>query len=346
MAGVVDFSDAMKAANAANRRHLILGNGFSIALKPDIFTYQSLYKNVDFTDAPHLPAIFEALETHDFETVIRSIQIAAKILSSFGADYRPMAEKLGADAKFLKNALVNAVAKRHPDRPYDIEPEQYAACRRFLSHFDHIYTLNYDVLLYWALMQTEVDDLNIRPDDGFRHPEGDEGQPYVSWQQAHSPTVSYLHGALHLFDNGIEIIKYTWSKTDIPIVDQIRMSLEIDNFPLFVSEGSSNQKWERILHNAYLHKAIRSLESCCTPATAAIFVFGHSLAANDLHVFRQVAKGAAANLFVSLFGDPLSAENQEAMANAKALVSLRYKFRPNRPLNVTYYNASSAHVWG
>src|SRR4051794_40309261 len=47
----------------AAKRHLLLGNGFSIALKPDIFSYGSLYENADFSTAPHIPQLFKALGT-------------------------------------------------------------------------------------------------------------------------------------------------------------------------------------------------------------------------------------------------------------------------------------------
>ena len=346
MVDVISFGEALYRANTSKRKHLILGNGFSIALRPDIFTYGSLYENADFSDAPHLPKIFEALATYDFETIIRGLQTAAILLSAYGSESDDLVEQLNSDASFLKSALVNAVAKRHPDRPYDIAKEKYAACRKFLAHFDHIYTLNYDVLLYWTLMQSEVDELKLRPDDGFRHPEDDPDQPYVSWQQANSPTVTYLHGALHIFDTGTEIVKYTWSKTDIPIVDQIRTALDENKFPLFVSEGHSESKWESILHNAYLHKGIRSLESCCSPATAAIFIFGHSLAANDHHILRQIENGGAANVFVSLFGGADSPTNKEVIENAAALVASRKQHRPDRPLSLAFFDAASANVWG
>ena len=104
-----------------------------------------------------------------------------------------------------------------------------------------------------------IGELSLRPDDGFRHPEDEPDLPYVSWQQAHAATVSYLHGALHLFDRGSEITKYTWSKTDRAIVDQIREALDEDRYPLFVAEGTTDSKLERIMHNAYLHKALEVL---------------------------------------------------------------------------------------
>jgi hypothetical protein len=183
-----------------------------------------------------LSRLFDALGTHDFEIVIRHLITTATVLKVYKPELEALCGDLQNDANIIKGALVSAIAKRHPDRPYNITNEQYIACRKFLSQFDNIFTLNYDVLLYWALMQDEVDEIRLRPDDGFRHPEDDPDLPYVSWQQAQNASVHYLHGALHLFDQETEIIKYTWSKTDKAIVDQIREALDEDKYPLFVAE--------------------------------------------------------------------------------------------------------------
>jgi hypothetical protein len=344
---VLSFERAMRRISNANKKHLLLGNGFSIALKPDIFNYASLYENADFSEAPHLPALFEALGTKDFEIVIRHLQDAAKVVQVYRQNLPHLAARLRRDATKIKHALVSAVATGHPDRPFDVTPDQYAACRDFLRKFDHIFTLNYDVLLYWALMQTEVDNLPLRPDDGFRHPEEDPDLPYVSWQQANSATVYFLHGALHLFDRATEITKYTWSKTDKAIVDQIREALDRDEFPLFVAEGTSKSKLERIMHNAYLHKALRSFESCCRSANNAVIIFGHSLAENDEHILRCIALGGAEHLLVGVYGDPDSTGNKAVIRNAEALAALRARKRGSRfPLRITYFDASSAAVWG
>jgi Domain of unknown function (DUF4917) len=266
MAGPALFEDAMRSIDGANHIHLLLGNGFSVALRRDIFSYGSLFENADFSSAPEVRALFDMLQTQDFEIAIRHLQDAGKVVKVYRANEKQLLDQLMKDSALIKDALVSAVAKRHPDRPYDIAKKNYAACRSFLRRFEHIFTLNYDVLLYWALMQTDVDGTDLRADDGFRHPEGGRDLPYVSWQQSQSSTVFFLHGALHLFDQTTEIIKYTWSKTDVAIVDQIRTALDEDKYPLFVAEGTSASKVERILHNAYLHKALRSFESCCGPA--------------------------------------------------------------------------------
>lgn len=344
---VLSFEDAMRRISGANKKHLLLGNGFSIALKPHIFNYSSLYENADFSDAKHLPKLFDALGTKDFEIVIRHLQDAARVVEIYRSNLPRLAARLRADAAKIKHALVSAVATGHPDRPFDVEPAQYSGCRAFLRKFDHIFTLNYDVLLYWALMQTEVDNLPLRPDDGFRHPEEDPDLPYVSWQQANNATVYFLHGALHLFDSATEITKYTWSKTDKAIVDQIREALDRDEFPLFVAEGTSKSKLERIMHNAYLHKALRSFESCCKSPNNAVVIFGHSLAENDEHILRRIALGGCQHLLVGLYGDPNSSENKIVVRNAEALSSLRtHKRGPRFPLKLTFYEAESAAVWG
>jgi Domain of unknown function (DUF4917) len=336
------FDDAL--AVSAGKRHLLLGNGFSIALKPDIFSYGALYEQADFGVAPHLKQLFDALDTRDFETIIRMLVDMAKILRVYRDAQAELTTQIEEDAAAIKNILVDAIASRHPSRPYEITLDQYRSCRSFLAHFSdgYIYTLNYDVLLYWTLMQDDVDDLDLQPDDGFRAPENNVDADYVAWLSYHSPTVYYLHGALHLFDAGHELQKYTWSRTDIPIIDQIRAALETERYPLFVSEGHSESKLTRIMHSGYLHKALRSLESI----GGSLFIFGHSLHANDQHVLRAIEHSKIRRLFISLHGDPSGEVNQHIIQRAQTMHDYREaRFRGRRPLDITFFDAATAHIW-
>jgi hypothetical protein len=341
---LLTFDDAL-AESGAGKRHALLGNGFSIALKPDIFTYGALYEHADFRAVPHVEQIFDALGTRDFEIVIRILVDMAKILRVYGKGDPALARQIENDAAAIKNILVQAIASRHPSRPYDIANEQYRSYRSFLNHFTNgsIYTLNYDILLYWTLMHTDVDEVNLYADDGFRAPEDDLDAEYISWQSYHKTTVHYLHGALHLFDAGHELQKYTWSRTDIPIIDQIRAALDEGRYPLFVSEGHTDTKLARIMHSGYLHKALRSLESI----TGALFIFGHSLHTNDEHVLRAIEHSNVRSLFVSLYGDPLSALNQRIVVRTQAMQAYREaRFNGKRPLNIDFFDAATARVWG
>lgn len=340
---VLSFEKAV--SHSPNKRHLLLGNGFSISLKPDIFSYGSLFEAANFSKISYAQKIFDALNTRDFEEIIRVLISAAKVLKVYEGVPKALISQLEGDASELKNILVSAIAKNHPDRPFEVTPAQYASCRKFLSAFGHIYTLNYDVLLYWALMQDKVDELSLLPDDGFRHPENDPDAPYVSWLESHSPTVHYLHGALHLFDAGDEIIKYTWSKTDVPLLDQIRSALDEERYPLFVSEGTSRSKFQKIIHNAYLHKAYRSFTAICDQSASALFIFGHSLADNDDHILSRIGRGRIGQVFISLYGNPSSETNKLIFKKAEQIRELRSRVRPRSLLSIRLYDAESANVW-
>ncbi len=207
-----------------------------------------------------------------------------------------------------------------------------------MGNFDRLFTTNYDLLLYWALMQRELEP-DIPCDDGFRKPEADAA--YVTWEPENTYTqnVYYLHGGLHLFDAGAQLQKYTWLNTGIPLIQQIRAALKRDLYPLFVAEGTSAQKLDRIRHHAYLSKAERSLGNI----GGSLFTYGLSLAPNDEHILKGVFNSKVSTLYVSLFGDSKSPSNRKIIASAQGLIDQRPK---RKPLKVEFYDAQSAAVWG
>jgi len=335
------MSFAAALEDAGEHRHALLGNGFSIACRNDIFTYGSLLERADFRDVPYAPQLFEALGTTDFEVVIQTLVQASRAAAVYPGTDPALIHRLAHDADRLKTILVNAIARNHPDLPNEIDDEEYRCCRAFLSNFKHIYTLNYDLLLYWALMHNEEGEW-IECDDGFRNPIDEFGTDYVSWEEHHSSNIHYLHGALHLFDAGHQLRKYTWSRTNVPLMTQIRQALDSDMYPLFVAEGTSKAKLNKINHSAYLHKALRSFEGTCRTRNAAFFIFGHSLAENDEHILRLIERGSFPKLYVSLFGDPALPGNQAIMRRARKMADRRHE---KRPLSVNFFDAASACVW-
>lgn len=172
------------AQSSGAKRHVLLGNGFSIAWKASVFTYDSLLEKADFSAIENASGLFEAAGSNDFEFVIRGLQQSAKFLQVYRPEEVETAERMLSDAEELKAILVRAIAENHPDLPGAVAAEAYVACRAFLANFDHIYTVNYDLLLYWTLMQDEVDELDIRCDDGFRNSENGDDTDYVAWERA------------------------------------------------------------------------------------------------------------------------------------------------------------------
>jgi len=211
------FHDALRDAQRYNRRHALLGNGFSIACRPNIFAYGKLYEQADFTKISSTAKFaFSALGTQDFEKVIKALGDAKKILVAYGGPAH-LTASLEKDAEGLRELLVQTIAASHPSWPGDLSEEEYSACRIFLSNFDTVYTLNYDLLLYWAQMHVEERGVALTSDDGFRASQEDFGASYVVWEpdQSHEQNTWFLHGALHVFDSGTEIQKYTCTKTGV-----------------------------------------------------------------------------------------------------------------------------------
>ena len=171
---LLDFTEALQKADATKPRHVLLGNGFSRACRNDIFAYEALFSRADFRAVPRACAVFQALNTTDFEKVMNVLRMASQFIHLYAPERPELIRELMHDADALKEVLATAIAQHHPERPQDIEDERYAACRAFLYHFKSIYTLNYDLLLYWTIMQKEVGQPLAATDDGFRTPDDGE----------------------------------------------------------------------------------------------------------------------------------------------------------------------------
>jgi hypothetical protein len=335
------FDQALQASSSGRTRpHLLLGNGFSRAWRDDLFAYDALYEQATFDElSPAVPGLFDSLGTRDFEVAMRALRTGAEVLRVYGPQHGELHDQIRRDAEGLKGVLVRAIAGNHPSRPADVSTSQYAACKKFLSNFARIYTLNYDLLLYWTLMQSDIAPY-LACDDGFRRDEHSL-TPFITWvpQNRYEQNVYFLHGGLHLFDSGSTLEKYTWTNTGVPLMDQIRLALDAGKYPVFVAEGSSDSKLQKIRHQAYLSAAERSLVGI----GGTLFVYGLSMSESDEHVLSAIEANQVKAIFVSVFGDPDSASNQMLISRAKALAVKR---GDSKSLAIHFYNAESATVWG
>lgn len=332
----IAFEDAL-ARTADRRRHLLLGNGFSIAAWPD-FRYGALLGTVA-GQAPRIEALFARFQTVDFERVGRALLDAREVIAvhdgtqALGAD-------LAADYRDLRRLLVSAITRIHPAAPAQLN-DRFETCADFLEDFigvarrplaGKVFTTNYDLLLYWTLVRRMK---GLAANDGFH------GRP-LAWERQDQQAVFYLHGALHLFErDGVT------RKLSVPgrLVDTVGKRIETNDVPLFISEGSSQAKRVRVAESDYLTAASEALAVACDDPEASLFVFGHSLRDEDEHVFEKIAEGRVPDVFVSVRQrDPLEAQAQVLKA-AELWVAKRRK-RGGPPLAVFSYDPAEAAPWG
>jgi len=105
LSDAISFQEAVEATKGEDRA-LLVGNGFSI----DYFNYKTLLEEAGLEDGSPIKALFDGLDTVDFEAVIRAMEDAVIVERAYGNDEH--ASELEADAQAVREALVNAVNAR------------------------------------------------------------------------------------------------------------------------------------------------------------------------------------------------------------------------------------------
>lgn len=326
---MLTFDEALSTLPSGPLPAVLLGNGFSQAWNASIFNYASLFQVASFGDRDvQIRALFERLKTWDFESVMRTLLSAELVGEVHGFD-ESVIETIKSDQAILKEALLTAVSENHPRLPNEVTKVQYETVRKFLSRFSQIFTVNYDLLMYWARNQS------LEPgwitDDGFRAARLWKG---YGTDQA----VYFLHGGLHLYEDPAGLRKHAYTgEVGGGIVGQVRDNLnrQPPRFPLFVAEPTHQKKKARIDRSPYLSYCLRALTTVATP----IFIVGHSMDQNDMHIFEAIRKSAVRQIFVSVFGDAHSDANRRLIANATA-------FLGGPMTTVQFFDAATVAAWG
>ena len=261
--------------------NLILGNGFSRVFC-DKFGYSSLLSLFDGQPVGRYLCtrdLFEKLKTVNFEEVLRAIYHSYLV----SIDNEAATKTLYTD---LQKALASGVSAVHPDFSA-VPSREIGEC---LSVYENIFTTNYDLLPYWAVL------------DGYSGLFIDYffgGRKFdISNTRVHPGKIPihYIHGALHLRSKGIMDAR----KIPITLQDGLSGALKVDfgqEFPLFISEGSSELKLNRIKSNSYLNFCYEEL---CSSSGGAV-IFGHDLSEYDEHIIDAIRASNNDVIAVSVF---------------------------------------------
>lgn len=336
---IMTFADALEDAKAASGElSLLLGNGFSQAYSGD-FGYARLRDRAEMDGKLTVPQtkLFEHADSDDFETVINHLEQSARLIRLYDPKDARLAAALEADAQAVKKGLVETLTKIHPASARSVYQPKYAAVRRFLTHFTNIFTVNYDLLLYWSVNQDDLQPEVVK-NDGFRRPEGE--LVWVHPDRDDDQKVFFLHGAMHLHTAGDDLRKIVTANGS-NIVDQLRANLNDGRYPLVVTEGSRQNKEARIGQSPYLAYCHRRLARL----NGALFVHGVALSDNDQHILDAIADqpGRITALYVGLFGPPNAARNKVQLAAEVVVEACKARFGDAPKL--TFYDSATANLW-
>lgn len=329
----------------ANKPHLLLGNGFSMSYDRERFSFTSLLesavKNSIIDNESHVYRLFKKLSTADFESVMKILDQSGQVLDVYDGDQNTQIE-LRKDAELLKEYLVKIITNNHPEKSTDLTTKEKQSCLNFLERFPgKIYTLNYDLLLYWATMEQK----GTRFTDGFSNTEESEVEPYVVFQNSGSFNMHYLHGGLHIYDAGHEIIKKTYTNSNINLIEQTRSSLNKREYPIFISEGESNQKLAKIIHNAYLNHCYKSLKKIGND----LVIFGTGLKKNDQHILDAILDSAVTDIYFGVSNVESASQVEEALSiwNSEAEDWNRKNKRKQKKMKTLHcYDYRTVDIWG
>jgi hypothetical protein len=240
---------------------------------------------------------------------------------------KPEIEK---DISDLKKHLVDIITNNHPDSIKDIEDNEFSNSTNFISFYEKIYTLNYDLLLYWSCqkLKDSTSQGKLKINDGFIGNDNEE-HVHFSNEKHTDQTIFYLHGGLHIYDKKSEIIKVTYSRTGETLKNQTLENLKQNIYPVFISEGNSENKKAKIIHNAYLNHCYKSLANSGSK-NSHLVIFGTHLKTHDDHIRDIILKGKFENIYIGLS----SVKQKSLFSNFE-----------NSGKKIFYYDYTTATVW-
>jgi hypothetical protein len=284
---------------------ILLGNGASCAIWSR-FGYGSLYRVAQRNGGlpPEDVNLFKALNTSNFEGVLAGLQTALKVDGALGLDVAPHLERYES----VRDALVSAVHAVHI--PWKAIPEDtFTDISEELREYEYVFSTNYDLVVYWAAM---CDEPRAMPDYFWRKDDLLVFDPLDTEISGKRTKLLFLHGGLHLYrlsDGRTFKRKATPTKN---LLELFGDPLDFDPaaVPLFVSEGSAEDKLTVIRSSDYLSFALKQLAESSGP----LVIFGQSLSEQDQHLL-DVLRGRSGPIAVSLrAGDPDDVEQKKHFA--------------------------------
>lgn len=321
---MITFSKALEETEGKDRA-LLTGNGFSIAQTHGRFSYANLLEKSKISKESPLRDLFARMRTVDFEQIIQLVEHAKIVAETY--DQPEFSKSLARDSEKIRESLIDAIHTVHPDSFASLTEDELATCATFLKSFKEVYTLNYDLLLYWVNLHGKIyaDGFGLGETHGnFRGPFNEDGYCHIY----------NIHGGLHLFLNHtreVEKLVATTGNLMDEIGDEIRSNKRL---PIFVAEGDTEEKLNKIRSIPYLDYCYKKLHTL----RGSLFVVGHSANERDAHIYNALFASELNSIYFCVH-DP--EEN---------LDEIRQRLSPyrtsNESISVQFIDGKTLNIWG
>ncbi|MBT9749845.1 DUF4917 family protein [Desulfovibrio desulfuricans] len=331
------------AESSDDSRNLLIGNGYSAAVN-EYYNYKNLKENTDFSEIPWVKEIFNSYHTNNFELVLEMLGHAKTVNTCSGN--RAEAQKDAEARAKLVDCFVDTLRVGHPDNLYEdigrkcITKQQYTTNGEFLKKFSNLFSLNYDLLLYWSFLENKLhqsyrDNFSERP----------EGQSNLWFNEGYSGNkeIWYLHGALHLRTDFLGFAYKIIYNKEVNIREKLKNDIERSVYPILVFEGTDEEKMYKINSNRYLTIAYNMFSSL----SGSLFTYGFSFGSNDMHIRNAILKSNITHLNIGVYGD-VKDHQEIVQAGSEIMRQSEELFNAHKrsdPVEVTYYDTSSFAIW-
>lgn len=276
---------------------LLLGNGASMAVHPE-FGYGSLFEtaqeNGHITHA--VAGIFERFGVNDFELVLRRLWQASLVTQALEIPHGRVEEAYAE----VRSALIATVRDVHVD--YDEALPHLRLIFPFMTHFDTVISLNYDLIVYWAAMLGNRE-LGIHFKDGFLG-----GTFAEEWDALRQPYGRATGSTLFFYPHGNLVLTRTDDRGESKIGAQengrllnaiLRQWEGGSAIPLFVCEGTAAHKQKSIESSSYLERVYREV----IPAVGeSVTIYGWRVSEQDQHILNQLTRNPPQRVAFSVRG--------------------------------------------
>ena len=158
-----------------------------------------------------------------------------------------------------------------------------------ITNFGNIFTTNYDLYLYWIIMNIKERDEKQENhyQDLFWYKKDENEYTYFAGKPLGcSKKIFYLHGALFIYQKYYSEQKKIKRNKAEKLIDLISKEIHRGNIPIFISESEGRIKEEAIRKNEYLNFCLQELEASNNP----IMIFGNTLYQVDKHLIEAIKK--------------------------------------------------------